>query len=494
MMGEITATPAISVGIENALPKLPPLCVDLDGTLVRTDTLHEQILVLLLGAPWLVFKLLRWVFLGKARFKLQVGCYTALDPTLLPYDERVLDFLQQEKDRGRTIILVTAADRTIAGVIADYLGLFDRVLASDGVLNLKGSAKAEVLNREFGRNFIYMGNDRADLAVWAVANSAVVANAPSSLVERVRQISNVELVFPPVAQLWPTLFQAVRPHQWSKNLLVFVPIITANAFLDARAWLAAAIAFLAFCAMASTVYILNDLSDLAADRQHPRKRQRPLATGALSVPAVLTLVVPLVACAAALSWSSGLFPIIILYSAISLLYTLKLKELLLVDVFTLSFLYSIRLFAGGYVTGYTISLWLLGFTTFLFLALAVMKRVSELMSTHASGSQRLARRAYLAEDLLFLQLMGVASSFSAAVLMALYVQSSEVAIRYPCPAVLWAFVPLALFWQCRLWLSTTRGSMHDDPIVYAAQDWVSWLISAAVVLVIALAKYPIFAC
>jgi len=318
MMGEITATPAISVGIENALAKLPPLCVDLDGTLVRTDTLYEQILVLLLGAPWLVFKLLRWVFLGKARFKLQVGCYTALDPTLLPYDERVLDFLQQEKDRGRTIILVTAADRTIAGVIADYLGLFDRVLASDGVLNLKGSAKAEVLNREFGRNFIYMGNDRADLAVWAVANSAVVANAPSSLVERVRQISNVELVFPPVAQLWPTLFQAVRPHQWSKNLLVFVPIITANAFLDARAWLAAAIAFLAFCAMASTVYILNDLSDLAADRQHPRKRQRPLATGALSVPAVLTLVVPLVACAAALSWSSGLFPIIILYAIFSL--------------------------------------------------------------------------------------------------------------------------------------------------------------------------------
>jgi 4-hydroxybenzoate polyprenyltransferase len=188
-----------------------------------------------------------------------------------------------------------------------------------------------------------------------------------------------------------------------------------------------------------------------------------------------------------------MFLIIVIYAAISLLYTVKFKELLLVDVFTLAFLYSIRLFAGGYVTGYTISLWLLGFSTFLFLALAVMKRVAELMSARASGSQRLARRAYLAEDLLFLEVMGVASSFSATVMMALYAQSSEVTIRYQRPAVLWAFVPLALFWQCRLWLSTTRGSMHDDPIVYSAQDWVSWLISAAVALAIAIAKFPLFA-
>jgi len=492
MMSEITAIPAIPVGTENALAK-PPLCVDLDGTLVRADTLHEQVLALLLGAPWLIFKLLRWVFLGKAHLKSQVGRYAALDPTLLPYDKRVLDFLQQEKDRGRMIVLVTAADRAIAEVVADHLGLFDRVLASDGVLNLKGSAKAEVLNREFGRNFTYIGNDRADLVVWAAASNAVVANAPSSLVERVRRISGVELVFPPIGRLWQTLFSAVRPHQWSKNLLVFVPIITANAFLDAGAWLAAAIAFLAFCATASMVYILNDLTDLAADRRHPRKRQRPLASGALSIPAALAMMAALVGCAAALSWSTGLFPVILVYAAISFLYTVKFKELLLFDVFTLSFLYSIRLFAGGYVTGYTISLWLLGFTTFLFLALAVMKRVSELMSAHKSGAQRLARRAYLAEDLPFLQAMGVASSFSATVLMALYVQSSEVTIRYQYPAVLWAFVPLALFWQCRLWLSTTRGSMHDDPIVYSAQDWVSWLISAAVVLVIVIAKYPFFA-
>ena len=492
MMDERTAIPAIPVGIENGLVK-PPLCVDLDGTLVRTDTLLEQILVLLLGAPWLVCKLLRWVFLGKAHFKSQVGSYAALDPTLLPYDQRVLDFLQQEKDRGRMIVLVTAADRIIAEVIADHLGLFDRVLASDGVLNLKGLSKAEVLNSEFGRNFTYMGNDRADLPVWAVADTAVVANASSSLVARVRRMTSVELVFPRVGRSWPTLFKAVRPHQWSKNLLIFVPIITANAFFDARAWLAAAIAFLAFCATASTVYILNDLTDLSADRQHPRKRQRPLASGALSIPTALALVIPLVAFAAALSWLSGLFPIILIYVVISLLYTVKFKGLLLVDVFTLSFLYSIRLFAGGYVTGYTISLWLLGFTTFLFLALAVMKRVSELMSARASGNQRLVRRAYLSEDLLFLQVMGIASSFSATVLMALYVQSSEVMSRYQRPAVLWAFVPLALFWQCRLWVSTTRGSMDDDPIVYAAQDRVSWLTSAAVVLVILIAKYPLFA-
>jgi 4-hydroxybenzoate polyprenyltransferase len=492
MIDEMTALPAVPVAIENVSAK-PPLCVDLDGTLVRADTLLEQVLVLLLSAPWRVFKLLRWVFSGKAHFKSQVGCYAALDPSLLPYDERVLGFLRQEKNRGRMIVLVTAADRRIAEVIANHLGLFNRVLASDGFTNLKGSAKAEVLKSEFGSNFTYMGNDYADLAVWAVADTAVVANAPRSLVERVRRINNVELVFPPASQQSSTLIKAVRPHQWSKNLLLFVPIITANAFFDTRAWLAAAIAFLAFCAMASSVYILNDLTDLAADRRHPRKRQRPLASGALSIPAALALVIAMVACSAALSWSSGLFPLILIYAGISLLYTLKFKELLLVDVFTLAFLYSIRLFGGGHVTGYTISLWLLGFSTFLFLALAVMKRVSELISAHASGRHRLARRAYRAEDLVFLQVMGIASSFSATVLLALYVQSSEVTIRYQQPAILWAFVPLALFWQCRLWLSTTRGSMHDDPIVYAAQDWVSWLISAAVALVIIIAKYPFFA-
>ncbi len=483
---------AAGTSIETELSSSSPLCVDLDGTLVRADTLHEQLFNLLLHAPWLVFKLLLWLCSGKAHFKSQVGRYTALDPGLLPYDERVLEFLRREKGRGRMIVLVTAADRAVAEVVADHLGLFDRVLASDGVLNLSGSAKAEVLMTEFGSNFTYIGNDRADLAVWAAAENAVVANASGSLTEHVRRISRVERVFPPLSRSWPIFIKAVRPHQWSKNLLVFVPIVTANAFSDARAWQAAAIAFLAFCAMASAVYILNDLTDLAADRRHPRKRQRPLASGALSIPSALALAVALAVCAAGLSWSSNLLPMVLVYATVSLLYTLKFKELVLVDVFTLSFLYSIRLFAGGYVTGYTISLWLLDFTTFLFLALALMKRVSELMSIRASDNERLARRAYLAPDLLVLQVMGLASSFSAAVLMALYVQSADVVIHYRFPAVLWVFVPLVLFWQCRLWLSTARGYMHDDPIVYAARDWVSWLVSAAVVLVIVIAKYPIF--
>jgi 4-hydroxybenzoate polyprenyltransferase len=488
IMREITA---ISLEAENASAE-PPLCVDLDGTLVHGDTLHEEILALLIRAPWLVFKLLRWLFIGKAHFKWQVAHYAALDPTLLPYDERVLDFLRQEKNRGRMIVLVTAADRAIAEAVADHLGLFNRVLASSGVINLKGLAKAELLRSEFGRHFTYIGNDRADLAVWAVAGGAVIANAPGSLVKDVRRICSVELVFAPVSRLWPTLVRAVRPHQWAKNLLVFVPIITANAFSDAGAWLAAVIAFLAFCAMASAVYILNDLTDLDADRQHPRKRHRPLASGALSISAALGLLVPLVTCAAGLAWSNGLFPIIITYAAISLLYTMKLKEQPLVDVFTLSFLYSIRLFAGGYVTGYTVSSWLLGFTTFMFLSLAVMKRVSELMSASGPGKNRLTRRAYLAGDLFFLQGMGLASSFSSTVLLALYVQSSEVVTRYQFPFVLWGIVPIILFWQCRLWLSTMRGYMLDDPIVYSARDWVSWLASAAVVLVIAIAKYPLF--
>ena len=257
------------------------------------------------------------------------------------------------------------------------------------------------------------------------------------------------------------------------------------------AWLAATSAFVGFSLTASGVYILNDLTDLAADRRHLRKQRRPFASGMVPVLAGIMLSPFLLAAGLAIAWYAGIFPPLILYVVVSLGYTLRAKELPLVDVFCLTFLYVVRLFAGGLATGFYLSQWLLGFSAFLFLSLAFIKRVAEL-SAAVRDSTRISRRGYLVDDYLILKMMGVGSSFASCVLLALFVQSPEVATRYASPALLWVLVPLILFWQLRLWLSTTRGYMHDDPIVYAARDWVSWIASATGAAIMLLASQARF--
>ena len=272
----------------------------------------------------------------------------------------------------------------------------------------------------------------------------------------------------------PALLRALRPYQWSKNTLCLVPVL-ASASLDPADWLAAFATMAAFCATASAVYLLNDMSDLAADRAHPRKSRRPFASGALPVTWGFALTPALLLLGAVLGWASGTLPVIFAYAGLSLAYTLRLKELPLVDVFVLAALYTLRMVAGGVASGHPVSLWLFGFSGFLFISLGLIKRVSELKRMEAMEQTHVARRGYLVQDLNLLQQLGCASTFASAVVLSLYVQSEAALHTYTLPEALWAAVPLLLFWQCRLWLATARGTMHDDPIVYAASDRVSWL-------------------
>jgi 4-hydroxybenzoate polyprenyltransferase len=246
----------------------------------------------------------------------------------------------------------------------------------------------------------------------------------------------------------------------------------------------------AFCATASAIYVLNDLSDLAADRAHPRKRQRPFASGALPLSTGLAMVPVLFLIGGWLGVASGTWLALAMYAALSLAYTIRLKEMPLIDVFILAALYTIRLFGGGEASGHQVSTWLLGFSSFLFLSLALVKRVSELYRLQSSAQRRTERRGYTVEDLVILQMFGSAASFASAVVLSLYVQSDTASHEYTRPSMLWGAIPLLLFWQCRLWLSTSRGYMNDDPIVYAARDWVSWLVFIGVVLVAAAARLP----
>ena len=470
-----------------------PLVVDLDGSLVRTDTLIECG-VAALSHPVKLARALFALRRGRAAFKAALAEIAALDPALLPYNRELLAFLREEQKRGRPLILATGADRRIAFAVAQHLDLFDAVLSSDGVVNLAGAAKLAAIEEALGRgDFSYVGNEHRDLAVWRGAAGAVTVDASRRLERAVAQLAPIERSFPRDSARNLAVLRAMRPHQWVKNLLVFVPLVTARAVGDIGGWAEAFLTFWAFSLTASGIYLVNDLCDLAADRQHPQKCARPFASGVLP-PQIGLIVAPLLMIAGgSLSIASGVGPVLALYAALSLGYSFFLKAQPLVDVFVLAALYTIRLIGGGIATGYTVSLWLLAFSSFLFLSLAIVKRVAELQAMAKrerrgparleggapSEAEKIAGRGYVTGDLYFLELMGVASSFVTSLVLALYVQSELMPAGSHRPTLAWGIVPLILFWQCRMWFVTLRGGMHHDPIVYAARDWVSWVVTLA---------------
>ena len=470
-----------------------PLVVDLDGSLVRTDTLVESF-VAALRHPIKLARALLALRHGKAALKAALAEIAAPNPALLPYNRELLAFLRDEQKRGRPLILATGADRRIAIAVAQHLDLFDAVLASDGTVNLAGAAKLAAIAQALGgRDFTYAGNERRDLAVWRQAAGAVTVDLPPRLQRAVSQIVPIERAFPRETAWFQPLLRAMRPHQWVKNLLVFVPLVTARAIGDVAGWGEAALMFAAFSLTASGIYLVNDLCDLAADRQHPAKCARPFASGALALQAGLVAAPLLILAGVGLSAAAGTLPVLAVYAALSLGYSFYLKSQPLVDVFVLAGLYAIRMIGGGIATGYTVSLWLLAFSSFLFLSLAIVKRVAELqalakrerrgparLETVGGGpAHKVAGRGYLASDTHILELMGVAASFVTSLVLALYVQSEVMPAGDHRPTLAWGIVPLILFWQCRLWLVTMRGEMHHDPIIFAARDWVSWVVTLA---------------
>jgi 4-hydroxybenzoate polyprenyltransferase len=472
-----------------------PLCVDMDGTLLNTDSLIECFFAVI--KDWRVlFALVGWLFKGKAHLKQQLALHARLDPALLPYNTGLITWLHEQKRLGRRLILATAADHVIADAVAKHIGLFDEVIASDGLNNLRGSAKAEAIAGHLdGQPYAYAGNDFSDLEIWRHADSAVLVNAPKSVCKAAAAVTRIETHVDDRIPWTRALLKALRPHQWVKNVLVFVPIVTASALFDMVAWRDALLMFFAFCCTASAIYVVNDLTDLAADRQHQRKRHRPFASGALPLYHGPIVVPGLLLLGGGLAAAAGAFHVVVLYAVCSVLYSFKLKSLPLVDVFMLAALYTIRLFGGGEAAGYPVSLWLLGFSSFLFLSLAIVKRVAELMTLppaagHKTGYKP-AGRGYRAGDLDILRLMGVASSFTSCLVLALYVQSDLALGLNKLDQLYWGIVPLMLFWQCRIWLATARGKMHDDPIVYAAKDPTSWVIGGLVFAIAAIAHLPI---
>ena len=366
-----------------------PLCVDLDGTLLSTDSLHESILLLVKAAPLALLSAPFWLMRGKAYLKQRIAGLVSLDVASLPLNSEFWDYLQAESQRGRRLVLVTAADATVANAVAEHHPIFDEVLSSDGKVNLAGDSKATALVDRFGYGkFDYAGNDHADMAVWRSARRAIVVNASAAVLEEAQRVADIEQTFPPTGRRIPSVLRVLRVNQWMKNCLLFIPLIGAHAWADWSKVLPVLLSFVAFCLCASSVYVLNDLLDLETDRNHPRRRFRPFARGRLPVhwgmlgAPILLLAGVLIACL--LPWQFG--AVLGVYYLITIFYSFRLKRVAALDVFVLASLYTIRVIAGCYAAQVVLTDWLIGFSMFLFLSLALVKRFTELRGVRSKNA------------------------------------------------------------------------------------------------------------
>lgn len=470
-----------------------PLCVDLDGTLVKSDTLMDSLLLLVRSHPLAALRTPLWALRGKAALKAEVSARVSLDVHHLPYNRSLVEYLQAERGEGRRVYLATGADRQFAQRIADHLGFFDGVLASDGTTNLTAGNKLASLQRTFGEEgFDYIGNAVPDLPLLQHAGAAMVANPVLALRLRLQSRGiRIQRAFEERAAPLRAFLRSIRLHQWAKNILILLPLLLAHVW-RASVFAEAMIAFVSFSLCASATYIVNDLLDIEADRRHPRKQGRPFAAGDLSVTTGVVTSLAFLGGAFALavvflSWS--FLGWVLIYLITTLSYSLYFKRIVLLDVILLSGLYTLRMLAGAAATRVPISPWLGAFSLFLFLSLAMVKRFSELQNTRALGHTVANGRGYLLGDIEQLRSFGTASAYASVVVFSFYIGAHDVTVLYPHATRLWLITPLMILWLSRVWLLASRGELDEDPVIFAVTDRMSLLMGAAVAAIAALAIF-----
>lgn len=466
-----------------------PLCVDLDGTLIRSDLLMESALALLARKPWSIFHMLGWLVRGKAHLKQQIALQVTIDPASLPFNEDVLGWLREQR-MTREIVLCTASDALLAAPVAAHADVFDAVVASDGDINLSGANKAKALVERYGeRGFDYIGNAPVDLAVWKHARSALVVEHGRGLSGAAAKVTELGRRFELRRGGIRAWAKALRVHQWIKNVLVFLPLLAAHRVFDVHALASTVIAFLCFGFCASSVYLVNDLLDLPSDRQHHRKRHRPFAAGTLPLVAgpVAAATLMLAGFGLACTVSTPFLLVLVGYYILTTAYSFQLKRVMMLDVVVLAGLYTTRILAGTAAVALHPSFWLLAFSMFIFLSLAMVKRYIELLALQASGKVKARGRGYDVDDIPLIQSLGASSGYMAVLVLALYVDSTASMALYRHPHYLWLLCPLLLYWISRTWAIAHRGVMHDDPVVFAVMDRTSRIIGLIGAIIVSLA-------
>jgi 4-hydroxybenzoate polyprenyltransferase len=467
-----------------------PLCLDLDGTLITTNSLWEGAGRLLRQQPWFLLLVSFWLLRPNAGISRSIASSARLDPKSLPYRRELLEALNECRKRSRKLILTTSASKGLAAQVAEHLGLFDAVFASDEARSLKPAVKRDLLVAEFGeKGFDYVGNSSADKIVFESAYEGFLVGTTAGAVEAMRMQHHVTVLSyrPSIVR---ALMRQLRPHQWAKNALIFLPLLLVPKIPSFQRLFQALAAFLALSLCASAGYVFNDLQDIDADRVHATKFARPFASGALPVVAGPPLFLALIGLSGCLSWGFLPFTFLIVlgvYFFGTLSYSLHFKRQLMIDVLVLAGLYTLRILAGGIATSVKVSTWLLGFSMFLFTSLAFAKRYVELRAL--TSDTQIRNRGYFRADVEMVASMGVASGFIAALVFMLYVDSAKVRVSYRDPSLLWLVLPILLYWLGRIWLLAGRGQMRDDPVKFALTDKTSLACAAAIALVAAAARY-----
>ncbi len=461
-----------------------PLIVDMDGTLLRTDTLYECFAAALFRRPADTAMATARLFAdGVAAYKERLSALAQIDCATLPLNEPLVDYLRSEAARGREVHLATAADRSIAEAVAERLEVFASVHASERGDNLKGRRKAERLQEAFPDGFVYAGDCAADLAVWRRAAGAIVVSADAGLARRVGDIGvPVEQVFAAPTGGWRAWMKAARPHQWAKNALVMVPVILGFHLLTRHDALAAVAAMALLCALASLTYMVNDIADLAADRRHWTKSRRPFASGALPVESGLIVAAIGIPVLLGLGFwlNVGVGLCLAAYLALTLAYSFGLKRVPMLDVTVIATLFTLRLALGMTAAGQIWSPWLLTFSMFFFFSLAIAKRHTELLRAAASGHDGMVHgRGFQVEDNDVTMTFGVGAAIASIVILVLYL-TEEVFVhaQYAHPQWLWLAPAVVFLWTARVWLLSHRGQMTDDPVIFALRDRISLALGA----------------
>jgi 4-hydroxybenzoate polyprenyltransferase len=456
-------------GINNCRP---PLILDLDGSLVRANLLVETMLAFIRRHPLQIFTLPIWLVQGRAVLKQRLAQRAEVDVEALPLNEELLAYAADESASGRKVYIATAADAAIAAQVARRVPFVAGVISSDGRTNLKGAIKATELKRRFPEGFAYAGDARADLPVWQAASRAIVVEASSSVTAAVRELVEIERVFPRQSYLW-ALMRTLRPHQWAKNTLVFVPLLLSGLASNPSALLATFAAFMAINLVASASYIINDTVDLADDRRHWSKRERPLASGRL--PLVLGAAAVPLGLAAGFALAAAAGPAVVLaiiaYLVCTLAYSLQLKRVPILDGFALASLFTLRLGIGIVASGAPPSPWLLVFSMFLFASLSLAKRHTEVARLIARGETEVRGRGYKSVDLPLILAIGIATGMCAVLILVLYIINDAFRQSFYGNTIwLWGFPMVVFLFVCRVWLMCQRGQMNDDPVAFAMRD------------------------
>lgn len=458
-----------------------PLFVDLDGTLIKTDVLLESILLLLRRNTLYLALLPIWLLRGRANLKYQVARRVNLPCDSLPLNPELLAYLHQERANGRQLILISASNEKPVSELAHHLDLFAEAIGSDQYLNLRAQAKlTRIRQRLPAGKFAYAGNSHADIPVWAEAAEIVLVNCPRAVVESLLERAQDILQFDTPSGYWREFIKAMRLHQWLKNGLIFLPLLLSHQLADPVLLLQAAIGFISFSLCASSVYLMNDLLDLQSDRQHRTKRLRPFACGELPLawgfigaPALL-----LAAVLTALLLDGGFLYVLLVYWAITCLYTLHLKRLFVIDAITLSILYTLRIIAGSVVIGVVTTNWLLAFSLCVFFGLAMLKRFTELNNLRAEGGSGISGRAYTTGSQRAIFTIGAISNVMAIAVFAMYINAPDITQLYSMPVLLWVICPLLLYLFARIWIQAQKGLLHEDPVMFAITDHRSQIAAA----------------